>query len=319
VKRTKWIDVARGVAIILVVVAHTYRPPGSLVNQVIFSFHMPFFFVLAGYLFDYGKYRDRFGMLVVSRATRLLLPLAVFVLVRYVVNRLVVPFWFLPALFVANLVLWCLLRVTERRHVGWLIAGAIALSGAGILVGPVPIGFDLGVDLGLAATVFLVAGHLLRRHGLPERMPWLAVVACVAIWVLGVWQGGISMNNRQFFNPLFSFSGGIAGSILLMLAARRLARVRGLATLLAYTGRQTVVIYLTAGISTFPFDVMFRWPVPGMDALRGLVFGNWIGLSTFWTAYSLGIAEGIRRVPLARSLVFWNEYPLFPPSRGIRP
>lgn len=48
-KRENWIDVARGVGIILVVIGHCHRP--DIVLKLIQSFHMPFFFILSGYLF----------------------------------------------------------------------------------------------------------------------------------------------------------------------------------------------------------------------------------------------------------------------------
>ena len=54
--RAIWVDVCRGIAIILVVYGHALRgiysvpmPPGpALQNSLIYAFHMPVFFVLAG-------------------------------------------------------------------------------------------------------------------------------------------------------------------------------------------------------------------------------------------------------------------------------
>lgn len=49
-KRLDWIDIAMGIAIILVIVGHTVPNPSPL-RHAIFSFHMPVFFILAGYTF----------------------------------------------------------------------------------------------------------------------------------------------------------------------------------------------------------------------------------------------------------------------------
>lgn len=46
-KRLDWIDIAKGIAIILVIVGHTVPNPSPL-RHAIFSFHMPVFFILAG-------------------------------------------------------------------------------------------------------------------------------------------------------------------------------------------------------------------------------------------------------------------------------
>lgn len=47
-KRIEWIDIARGLAIILMIVGHTSIP--SIINNWIYSFHMPFFFFISGVL-----------------------------------------------------------------------------------------------------------------------------------------------------------------------------------------------------------------------------------------------------------------------------
>ena len=49
-KRLDWIDIAKGIAMILVIVGHTVPNPSPL-RHAIFSFRMPVFFILAGYTF----------------------------------------------------------------------------------------------------------------------------------------------------------------------------------------------------------------------------------------------------------------------------
>lgn len=49
--RTQWVDMAKGIAILLVVIGHFWDPTGpeaSLLLSVIYSFHMPLFIALAG-------------------------------------------------------------------------------------------------------------------------------------------------------------------------------------------------------------------------------------------------------------------------------
>ena len=47
-ERKKWIDIAKGVAIILVIIGHS-APYKSVTRNLIYSFHMPLFFILSGY------------------------------------------------------------------------------------------------------------------------------------------------------------------------------------------------------------------------------------------------------------------------------
>ena len=46
-ERIAWIDAAKGIGILLVVLGHTFNIPVWLHNWI-YSFHMPLFFLLAG-------------------------------------------------------------------------------------------------------------------------------------------------------------------------------------------------------------------------------------------------------------------------------
>jgi acyltransferase len=83
-KRVDWIDAAKGLGIILVVVGHTANPAG-LLNKIIFSFHMPLFFVVSGYLLNFARYDNHFRRLLQSRFRSLLYPYFVSGLVFFVI------------------------------------------------------------------------------------------------------------------------------------------------------------------------------------------------------------------------------------------
>jgi fucose 4-O-acetylase-like acetyltransferase len=73
---TDWVVIAKGVGIILVVIGH-FHPPQSPrgweeMRSIVYSFHMPLFFALSGYLYFNGKYLYR--ALIVQKAKRLLVP-----------------------------------------------------------------------------------------------------------------------------------------------------------------------------------------------------------------------------------------------------
>ena len=48
-KRIEWVDIAKGIGMILVVYGHTSIP--KFLSNWIWSFHMPMFFIIAGMLF----------------------------------------------------------------------------------------------------------------------------------------------------------------------------------------------------------------------------------------------------------------------------
>lgn len=56
VERERALDVIKGVGILLVVVGHTSCP--DVLKTWIYSFHMPLFFMVAGYLFNERKWKS---------------------------------------------------------------------------------------------------------------------------------------------------------------------------------------------------------------------------------------------------------------------
>ena len=80
--RLAYIDIAKGILIILVVIGHTIK--GSVfvtkaMIQIINAFHMPAFFIISGFLANEAKLIDqKFWGYVKKRAIRLLIPYVVF-------------------------------------------------------------------------------------------------------------------------------------------------------------------------------------------------------------------------------------------------
>lgn len=70
--RLNWIDALKGIGIMLVVLGHHSLP--AALDTYIFSFHMPLFFFISGFLFDFGKYSKSGANFVKGKFRSLLLP-----------------------------------------------------------------------------------------------------------------------------------------------------------------------------------------------------------------------------------------------------
>ena len=81
-KRVEFIDFAKGIGILTVVWAHIMLVGWS--HQLIYAFHMPFFFFASGLLFNREKYSS-FGEFVRRRAKGMLLPYAIYSVVTWTV------------------------------------------------------------------------------------------------------------------------------------------------------------------------------------------------------------------------------------------
>lgn len=108
--RISWIDVLKGIGIILVVIGHTSKD--NFMVDWLYTFHMPLFFALSGYLWSQSNSTSSFSVFLQKRIKTLLWPFVFFRIVL-VLYWIVVeshfreldlgPIWFLIVLFVAEI------------------------------------------------------------------------------------------------------------------------------------------------------------------------------------------------------------------------
>ena len=70
--RLNWVDSLKGLGIFLVIMGHL-KPP-QIVWLWIFSFHIPLFFFISGYVFNSKKYLDNPKIFITSRFKQLIIP-----------------------------------------------------------------------------------------------------------------------------------------------------------------------------------------------------------------------------------------------------
>jgi polysaccharide biosynthesis protein PslL len=155
--RLRHIDIAKGIAIILVVVAHNrfvMQDRGKLFN-LLSSFLLPLFFFLSGIFF---KPAEPFKRILIRRADSLLKPYYVTLLMLGAAYYLIrnesiweylfgvlygngvtikwVPLWFLPHLYLITLYSWCFLAITRLDKYGYWpkLLGLLIMFSAGFAV-----------------------------------------------------------------------------------------------------------------------------------------------------------------------------------------
>lgn len=195
--RFNWIDALKGIAIILVVFAHHSLP--VTYDAYIFSFHMPLFFFISGYLFDFGKHAENAAGFVKKRFRSLIVPYFCFALltclfyflldaiyqpgvtnieffksspaeniysILYALGPLISynpPLWFLTCLFVTEVLFY---RFAKKYHEepGKLVFWLTAVGTIGYLYSVhVPFRLPWNADVALTAVVFYGAGNLFRK------------------------------------------------------------------------------------------------------------------------------------------------------------
>jgi fucose 4-O-acetylase-like acetyltransferase len=114
-ERSKWIDVYKGIGIILVVAGHIFEGP---IRDLIFLFHMPLFFFISGYLYKPKNYFNYFTKKSLSLLTPYFSFLIVFNVLYFFMNGdvdiyaiiyggrklqgIYAIFWFVTCLFITQ-------------------------------------------------------------------------------------------------------------------------------------------------------------------------------------------------------------------------
>jgi len=146
--RIEYIDIAKGIGILLVALAHAdISLISPYLHRLIYSFHMPLFFFLSGYFFNP---ETPFWKLIKKRFNSILKPYLITIALIYIASlsftnmrfmnafdRILrslygtgyyidwVQLWFLPSLFVTSLFAYIFYRIVlihiTKRYIRWLI------------------------------------------------------------------------------------------------------------------------------------------------------------------------------------------------------
>jgi acyltransferase len=273
--RIAWVDHAKALGMILVVLGHTAGLPVFALN-LIYSFHMPLFFFLSGYLLKESHLQQP-PLDYLKRLWRtLLVPYIGFWILSYlywlVTHNLVldpskyagltfldllagfihgtgdlehtlyiinVDLWFFTCLFSTSLLYYFLRRWLPSKL---LLLGLIILGTLGPLL-PLLLGKRLpwNIDLAGVALVFYGLGQLVKDRQLPPRsaFAWL-MAAALPVWIGSVWVNGrVDMNTMQFGWLGLFYAGALVGILLLVAGVQFLPENR----LTRWISENTIIIF----------------------------------------------------------------------------
>ena len=260
--RDKSIDIAKAIGILLMIVGHLNQLP-LWFEKWIFSFHMPLFFFLSGYLYKFKSLRDvvkgGFKSLVYPYlATTLFGALIVFLLnssekaldpiigsfwgcqgnpnARFVLSKLQSgPIWFLMSLFWSRIYLTLIIKVFKRSYV--LICFVIGM--VAIIVSSKIINVPLCIMSGASALVFYASGKKMKDIGFAS-IKAIYYIPIVLVWLFLSQCGYLNMALYMYHPYYLSIVGGILGSIVIFKISSFFSG--RLANVLAFIGSSTLEI-----------------------------------------------------------------------------
>ena len=317
-QRVDWVDYAKGICIILVVMMHAVNGVEYLFDEQgwmhpIIDFARPFripdFFLVAGLFLSrsihapLADYLDRkvvhFIYFYVLWLTLQLPVLEFDALVSH--PGYVLKLWFYSFVepsnslwFVHMLAIFYVVTRLLRNVPVWIVfAGAFILQSLYQLV-LIDTGWGV-IDRFANRYVYFFMGYafapqIFRFAGRAAKAPWIGALGLLAWGILNWWAVSLALHEEV----VASFILGIAGATDVCVVSALLTRFRA-ADFLRYCGRHSIVIYLTYA---FPLVAMERLVLPAI----GAPFGD-VGLAsaltlTFAVALPLAFHALIRGTPL---------------------
>ncbi|MGE7115104.1 acyltransferase family protein [Lysinibacillus sp. NPDC047702] len=272
--RIRWIDTAKGLGIIIVILGHAYPPDNWL--KIIYSFHMPLFFFLSGYLFSVKKYNS-LGKFISNKSRSLLIPYFIFSilsLIYYATTPLFisneinwpklfvgffysngisgwldynVALWFLTCLFVVEIIFYFILKKITSTKL--LVTVLLVFSIVGYLDSIyMPIRLPWSIDIAFSAIVFFGLGYISKTVGLINSVLNQKVkllVITLPIFLLFINQMIkdnyiIDMNNNRLNDYYNFYTPAICGILLTIIFASLLK-----SNFIEYLGKNSLVILAT--------------------------------------------------------------------------
>ena len=268
-KRIDFVDLTKGVCIILVVMAHIGGAFEKLdYHSMIASFRMPLYFFISGIFFK--SYEGLFGFFI-RKINKLIVPFLFFYLsaflLKYIVWKiapgvfqlpvswtelLVVfhdhalikfnpPIWFLLALFNCN-ILFYLVHSLRDRKLGLMFALTLLIGIAGFYMGKHQIELPLYIDIAMTALPFYVAGFWIRRynfflfpHRFDKLIPLCILAALVVMYFTATTPG---MRTNNYPGNIFQvYTAAFAGIFMIMLICKKIKRM----SIVSYLGRYSII------------------------------------------------------------------------------
>ena len=308
-ERLHWVDVAKGILIVMVAMVHITGRGEELGNSCpaidaigpvagVLCFRMPAFFILAGF---WGKYDMSFKDFLLRNAKGLLLPLIIFSFLGGVLHEISyeilkgsynagglewpflnisLDYWFVLALFLAKCVYWGVCRISSKQYVRLLVCLVLYAVGVLLLKAWFLPNFACW-KWSFIMLVYLPIGQWVREH----LKNWKLFVAALIVFVAGLvvywWldsgipQPGGGMKYINLVSAWPSLLLCTVGSVVFLKLCSFIKRAR----VLELIGRNTLAIY-----------VMHWWiEVLAMKVMRGF-FSQGIWMSTLATLVTIAAA-----------------------------
>ncbi len=292
-KRITYIDIARGIAIILMIAGHVCTSGWK--RNVIFSFHMPLFIIVSGMFFKDENFKDTLKKIII----KLIIPYVIAILISDIIKILVFHqsldilriieqivlahsnkriffkeiastgvLWFIPFLALSRLLFYGINKISKNDD---LLKGIICLilSTMGIYLAKKQIFLPWSFDIVLSAILFYYIGYMLKKYEVLDKIlnNYKIIVLIALLWIIGLKLGPIELAIRSYPYGFICYITAICGTIICFFIANIIEKYLKYTTnILKWFGKNSIYIlcfhHLESVIIAYSkFGITQKWQI----------------------------------------------------------
>lgn len=298
-KRIGWIDVAKGIAMFLVVLGHNPLPDAWV--RIVYCLNVPIFFLMSGYTFRTEKYGSLW-QLIKKLAVRILAPYVLMNLAAFLVFywardlmpdiagakqlflgmiygvgdndslRFNIPLWFLPCICIVQCLWYLIDRYGRKTKVFWVLLSSVI---GYFIFGLIQVRLPWGLDVAFTGLVFFALGNLFYKEHiekalfqLPSLLGFVLMMACNVGFNLmnRTASPNVDVNSMVFGNYFLFYICASSGCIAIIYLARILEKSR----ILAYVGRNTLWVLGLHSLFIQLFELKLKLNVVPLQEINSL-------------------------------------------------
>lgn len=324
-KRNNTFDIAKGIGMLCVIAGHMDI---GVVNTVVFSFHMPLFFIISGF---FTKKEDQ-KLLVQKKAKRLIIPYIftcfLVILFSVLINLIernyhqVLPDvvqWLVASIWGSGSRSWFIIQFPQIGAIWFLLAlfwafiifntiidteyeGLISLSLflIAIIISRF-IWLPWSVLAGLSAVLFLHLGHFLKKSRYLDGFVPVEFITCILVWCTcvivnhGYYMEMVKCNYPCIPADILS---GLSGSCLVIFFSMLFDKIGGVRNILSWYGRNSLIAMC--------FHLIEANTIPWNKILGPLCIQNqwiyWIILFLMKVLWSVIAIKAVTNIPFLRKV-----------------
>lgn len=295
-------DLARALAIILVIFGHETTYPREIIRGMIYSFHMPLFFILSGIVFGtYNNKKETFRWFVKKKIKAILLPALFFEIVMYCWNVLKMliesgvskellfkrflgifiqiqysdytgALWFLPCMFLCQIVFYFLFKINKSwirfllvlvLYIGAYIWGNAQLPFLPWAIDVVPVGV-LYMFVG-----FCIRSTVKKYNEIGNNLKSVVIIILMLLYFFTYYISNIKFGNgyaldvREYGNIVLNTICAISASIAIILMC---SLCKKKIDWLGYIGQNSMSYYGLQGVMVGALNTVIWKVIPSMTS-----------------------------------------------------